>query len=145
MLYIIGPYLDNKGRGMVFSNHSYPCVLNGEFGYFQAVYRFGYFQAHGQMLRELKAWLGEHKPYLSSFAEAAEAYRVHRSFARLVLSDRETPCTLRELDRIFIEVFGFSGRALVEGDLPRTRAVPETRVLARRPIPASQPRAASPS
>ncbi len=129
---------------MVFSNHGYPSVLTGEFGYFQAVFHFGYFQAHELMLRELKAWLGEHKPYQSSFAEAAEAYRVHRSFTRLVFSGRETSCTPRELDRLFVEVFGFSGKALVEGDLPRTWAVPESRVLARRPVTTSQPQAASP-
>ena len=111
---------------MVFSKHGYPGVLTGEYGYFQAVYSDGYLQAHEQMLVELKAWLGEHKPYQSLLSEAVEAYQVHRSFTRLVLSDRETPCTLRELDRLFAEVFGYSGRAVVEGDLPKTRPVPET-------------------
>jgi hypothetical protein len=110
---------------MIFSKHGYPSVLTGEFGYFQAVLCTGYVDAHEQMLRELRAWLGEHKPYQTPLNEAVEAYQVHRSFTRLVLSDRDTPGTLRELDRMFSEVFGFSGKTVVEGSLPRSRQVPE--------------------
>ena len=128
---------------MVFSKHGYPSVITGEFGYFQAVFNLGYLQAHEQMLRELKSWLEEHKAYLSPYAVAGEAYRVHRSFTRLVLLDGEAPCALRELDRLFGEVFGFSGRAIVEGDLPRARAVPDSRKWMRRPAPAL-PQAARP-
>ncbi len=124
----------DRGAAMIFNNHGYPGVLTGEVGYFQAVYRLGLVDAHEEMLRELKAWLWEHKRYQTPLAEALEAYQVHRSFTRLVLSDRDTPCTLKEMDRLFCEVFGVSGRAVVEGSLPRMRQVPENNAVRRPPI-----------
>jgi hypothetical protein len=118
---------------MIFNNHGYPGVLTGEVGYFQAVFNLGLVAAHEQMLRELKAWLWDHKRYQTPLAEAMEAYRVHRSFTRLVLTDREAPCALQEMDRLFGEIFGVSGRVVVEGDLPRMRQAPEN-TAARRPL-----------
>jgi hypothetical protein len=126
---------------MIFSEHGYPGILTGEYGYFQAVLQMGFLAAHEQMLVELKAWLWEHKRYQTPFAEALEAYQVHRSFTRLVLSDRETPCTLHELDRLFGEVFGFSGRSVVEGSLPRVRLAAEGCGGSRLPAPSYQRRA----
>lgn len=125
---------------MIFSRRGYPGVLTGEFGYFQAVLQVGLVDAHRQMLLEAKDWLEEHKPYLTPMVEAVEAYQVHRSFTRLVLNDRETPGALREVDRIFIEVFGFSGRAVLEGNLPKATQVPENSAR-RRPQPSFRMRA----
>ncbi|HEY3343846.1 MAG TPA: hypothetical protein VGJ97_02895 [Anaerolineaceae bacterium] len=123
---------------MIFSEHGYPSILTGEYGYFQAVLQMGFLAAHEQMLVELKTWLWDHKRYQTPFAEALEAYQVHRSFTRLVLSDRETPCTLRELDRLFGEVFGFSGRSVVEGSLPWARQAVEISGGSRLPAPSFQ-------
>jgi hypothetical protein len=120
---------------MIFNNHGYPGVMTGEVGYFQAVFNLGLVAAHEQMLVELKQWLWDHQRYQTPLAEAMEAYQVHRSFTRLVLNDRDTPCTLRQLDDLYCGVFGLSGRAVVEGNLPRTlRQAPENNAGRRPPV-----------
>jgi hypothetical protein len=120
---------------MIFNNHGYPGVMTGEIGYFQAVFDVGLVGAHQVMLEELKQWLWEHKQYQTPLVEAIEAFQVHRSFTRLVLNDRDTPCTLRQLDDLYCGVFGVSGRAVVEGNLPRTlRQAPENNAGRRAPV-----------
>ncbi len=126
---------------MIFNSRGYPSILTGEYGYFQAVFDVGLVAAHAQMLVELKQWLWDHKRYQTPLSEALEAYQVHRSFTRLVLSDRETPCTLRELDHLFCEIYGVSGRAVVEGSLPHMRQVPESSAAHRTPVPSFRIRA----
>lgn len=100
---------------------SYPSVITGEYSYFQAVQSIGFRAAHHQMLRELKSWFEVNRPEQSSFGSANEAFRIHKNFLRLVMASWAQGATLKEMDRMFIEVFGTSGRAIVEGELPRSR------------------------
>lgn len=102
-------------------NSSYPSVITGEYSYFQAVQSIGFRAAHLQMLRELKTWFEQNRPEQSSFSSANEAFNIHKNFLRLGMTSMAQGATLKEMDRMFIEVFGASGRAIVEGELPRSR------------------------
>ncbi len=103
---------------MIFRN-GYPGIVSGEYGYFQAVEWMGFVGAHRQMLKELKRWFDVNRPHQSYFLTAMEAYRVHRSFLRLVSASWGQGRSARLLDRMFAEVFGYSGWAVVDGNLPR--------------------------
>lgn len=110
---------------MIFKN-GYPSIITGEYLYFQAVQSQGFKAAHLQMLREVKSWLEEYRPAQSSFVRAAEAFKIHKSFLRLVMRSFTQDATIKEMDRMFIEIFGRSGRAIVDGDVPRTRFMTES-------------------
>jgi hypothetical protein len=110
------------GSAMIFQ-HGYPGVVNGEFGYFQAVQRVGFSAAHRQMLVELKKWFEENMPHQSPFMIAFESYRVHKSFLRLVASSWGLGGVSQELEKVFAEVFGRSGRAIIEGETPRSHSL----------------------
>ncbi len=110
---------------MIFHKNVYPGVITGEFGYFQAVLQVGFKAAHRQMLVEAKEWLERNRPYQSSFMIALEAYRIHQSFLRLVLTGQDHSPALSSLEHIFVEVYGFSGKAVIEGERPQSRSIPE--------------------
>lgn len=109
---------------MIFRS-GYPSVITGEYGYFQAIQYSGFRMAHYTMLQEAKSWLQENRASQSTFMQAVEAYKIHKSFLRLVLSEGAQGATILELDRMFAEIFGRSGRAIVEGAVPQTSFLAE--------------------
>ena len=109
---------------MIFRN-GYPSVITGEYGYFQAIQRMGFRTAHRQMLEETKTWLQVNRANYSVFMQAVEAYQIHQSFLKLVFSSSTHGATIQEMDRIFAEVFGRSGRAIIEGAVPQASFMTE--------------------
>ncbi len=106
---------------MIF-NQRYPGVVTGEYAYLQTVELLGFKGAHQQMLCELRDWLERNPPRPASpVVMAQEAYQIHRSFINLFFRGRKDAPIIKELDEMYIQIFGRSGRVVAHGELPRTR------------------------
>jgi hypothetical protein len=77
------------------------------------------------MLQETKLWLQENRIGHSTFMQAVEAYQIHKSFLKLGMHSLAKGATIQEMDRMFADVFGRSGRAIVEGAVPQTSFLSE--------------------
>lgn len=104
---------------MIFKQE-YPSIINGEFGYFQAVQELGYVRAHYQMLLELRAWFESHPFYARTpYTVAQEAYLIHQKFIKLLFRDQKDLPVVQTLEAQYAQVFGTSGRAVIGGVGPR--------------------------
>jgi hypothetical protein len=81
--------------------------------------------AHYTMLQEAKSWLQENRTGQSSFIQAMEAYQIHKNFLKLIFNHSTQGATIQEMDRMFAEVFGRSGRAIIEGAVPQASFLAE--------------------
>ncbi len=97
-------------------NQGYPYNLQSRGTYLEAVRILGFTKAHKNFLQDLKTLYGK-DPFLRQFPyEAAEqAYHLHTFFIYLAMHIPVELPGIRDLDGMFVEVFGRPGKEIIEG------------------------------
>ncbi len=96
------------------TDNSHITVTSLKADYFQSIQKNGLLNAHHQTLMQIKEWL-DHDPYYRSHPEAAakQAVRLHTQCIFMAAFEQNIVPPIRDLDNMFVHVFGESGRAVI--------------------------------